>query len=141
MWPDRVINLEIDERLALPLNADADRIVQVISNYLTNALKYSEPERPIFVSVECQGKEAYLAVRDEGPGLPLDQQERIWGRFNRAPGIEVLSNAHSSQAGLGLGLYISRTIIEGQGGTVGVQSRPGKGSTFWFRLPLCSVEE
>lgn len=141
MWPGRAINLEIDERLALPLDADADRVMQVITNYLTNALKYSEPERPIFVCVERQNNEAYLAVRDEGPGLPLDQQERIWGRFNRAPGIEVLSTAHSSQAGLGLGLYISRTIIEGQGGSVGVQSRPGEGSTFWFRLPLRSMAE
>lgn len=141
MWPGRAINLEIDERLSLPLNADADRVMQVITNYLTNALKYSEPERPIFVRVERQDDEAYLAVRDEGPGLPFDQQERIWGRFNRAPGVEVLSTAHSSQAGLGLGLYISRTIIEGQGGRVGVQSRPGAGSTFWFRLPLRSMAE
>lgn len=141
MWPGRAINLEIDERLSLPLNADADRVMQVITNYLTNALKYSEPERSIFVCVERQDDEAYLAVRDEGPGLPLDQQERIWGRFNRAPGIEVLSTAHSSQAGLGLGLYISRTIIEGQGGSVGVQSRPGEGSTFWFRLPLRPMAE
>jgi signal transduction histidine kinase/PAS domain-containing protein len=141
MWPGRAINLEIDERMALPLNADADRVMQVITNYLTNALKYSEPERSIFVYVERQDDEAYLAVRDEGPGLPLDQQERIWGRFNRAPGVEVLSTAHSSQAGLGLGLYISRTIIEGQGGSVGVQSRPGEGSTFWFRLPLRSMAE
>jgi signal transduction histidine kinase len=115
--------------------------MQVITNYLTNALKYSEPERPIFICVERQDGEAYLAIRDEGPGLPLDQQERIWGRFNRAPGVEVLSTAHSSQAGLGLGLYISRTIIEGQGGSVGVQSRPGEGSTFWFRLPLRSMAE
>jgi len=141
MWPGRAINLEIDERLSLPLNADADRVMQVITNYLTNALKYSEPERPIFICVERQDGEAYLAIRDEGPGLPLDQQERIWGRFNRAPGVEVLSTAHSSQAGLGLGLYISRTIIEGQGGSVGVQSRPGEGSTFWFRLPLRSMAE
>ncbi len=140
MWPGRTINLSMDEEEPLPLEADADRVMQVISNYLTNALKYSEPERPVFVRVQREGQEAYLAVRDEGPGLPLDEQGSIWERFHRVPGVEILSSSHSSQAGLGLGLYISRTIIEGQGGTVGVQSRPGDGSTFWFRLPLAPMD-
>jgi signal transduction histidine kinase len=140
MWPGRAITLTMDEELPLPLEADADRVMQVISNYLTNALKYSEPERPVFVSVQREGQDAYLAVRDEGPGLTAEQQQRIWSRFHRVPGIEVRSSSHSSQAGLGLGLYISRTIIEGQGGIVGVQSQPGEGSTFWFRLPLSSEE-
>jgi signal transduction histidine kinase len=75
-------------------------------------------------------------VRDEGPGLPEDQWERIWTRFHRVSSIEVRSSTHTSQAGLGLGLYISKMIIEGQRGQVGVQSQPGKGSTFWFSLPL-----
>lgn len=141
MWPGRVINLSMDEEEPLPLEADADRVVQVISNYLTNALKYSQAELPVFVSAQREGQEAYLAVRDEGPGLPTSEQERVWGRFHRVPGIEVHSNSHSSQTGLGLGLYISRTIIEGLGGTVGVQSCPGEGSTFWFRLPLCFAQE
>lgn len=141
MWSGRVINLSMDEEEVLPLKADADRVVQVISNYLTNALKYSEAEHPVFVRVQREGQDAYLAVRDEGPGLPDSEQERIWGRFHRVPGIEVLSSSHSSQTGLGLGLYISRTIIEGQGGSVGVQSHPGEGSTFWFRLPLCFEQE
>ncbi len=140
MWPGRAITLTMVEELPLPLEADADRVMQVISNYLTNALKYSEPERPVFVSVQREGQDAYLAVRDEGPGLTAEQQQRIWSRFHRVPGIEVRSSSHSSQAGLGLGLYISRPIIEGQGGIVGVQSQPGEGSTFWFRLPLSSEE-
>lgn len=136
VWPARVIHLSMDEEVSLPLEADADRVMQVISNYLTNALKYSEPERPVFVNVQREGQEAYLAVRDQGPGLPIEEQASIWERFHRARGIDVRSSSHSSQAGLGLGLYISRTIVEGQGGTVGVQSQPGTGSTFWFRLPL-----
>lgn len=139
MWPARTINLSMNEEEPLPLEADADRVMQVISNYLTNALKYSEPERPVFVKVQREGQEAYLAVCDEGPGLPAEEQASIWERFHRVPGVEVRSSSHSSQAGLGLGLYISRTIIEGQGGTVGVQSQPGEGSTFWFRLPLASA--
>lgn len=136
MWPGRAIELEMDEETPLPLRADADRVVQVISNYLTNALKYSEPDRPVYIKVQREGQCAYLAVRDEGPGLPASEQERIWTRFHRTPGIEVRSRAHTSQAGLGLGLYISKTIIEGQQGRVGVQSQPGEGSTFWFQLPL-----
>jgi PAS domain S-box-containing protein len=140
MWPGRTINLDMDEQTALPLYADADRIGQVISNYLTNALKYSDADRPVFVKVLREGQQAFLAVRDQGPGLPADEQERIWSRFHRTPGIEVRSSSHTSQAGLGLGLYISKTIIESLQGEVGVQSLPGKGSTFWFRLPLASKE-
>lgn len=137
MWSGRAIELEMDEEIALPLNADADRVVQVISNYLTNALKYSDPARPICVKARREGQEAYLAVRDEGPGLPADELERVWTRFHRVDTIEVRSSTHTSQAGLGLGLYISKTVIEGQQGRVGVQSQRGEGSTFWFTLPLC----
>ncbi|HEU5382652.1 MAG TPA: ATP-binding protein [Ktedonobacteraceae bacterium] len=136
MWPNRTITLEMDEATVLPLNADADRIAQVISNYLINALKYSDSDRPVAVKAVREGQQAYLAVHDEGPGLPTDEQERIWGQFHRVPGIEIRSSSHTSQAGLGLGLYISKMIIEGQQGEVGVQSTPGDGSTFWFRLPL-----
>lgn len=136
VWPARAIHLSMNEEEPLPLEADADRVMQVISNYLTNALKYSEPERPVFVDVRRTEQEAYLAVRDQGPGLPVEEQASIWERFHRAHGVEVRSSSHSSQAGLGLGLYISRTIIEGQGGAVGVQSQPDEGSTFWFCLPL-----
>ncbi|HXR64631.1 MAG TPA: ATP-binding protein [Ktedonobacteraceae bacterium] len=139
MWPGRTIELEMDEGMALPLEADADRIVQVISNYLTNALKYSDPDRPVYVIAQRERSEVYLAVRDEGPGLPEDEQERIWTRFHRASDIEVRSSAHTSQSGLGLGLYISKTVIEGQQGRVGVRSQRGAGSTFWFRLPLSSM--
>lgn len=140
MWPGRSISLEMDEEAPLPLEADADRIAQVISNYLANALKYSGADRPVAVKVQREDAQVYLAVRDEGPGLPADEQVRIWGQFHRAPGIEIRSSSYISQAGLGLGLYISKTIIEGQQGEVGVQSEPGVGSIFWFRLPLRATD-
>lgn len=136
MWPGRHIYLEMDEEIALPLEADADRVAQVISNYLTNALKYSETDRPVTVKVQSTEQRVRLAVCDEGPGLPEEEQGRIWEQFHRVPGVEIRSSSHISQAGLGLGLYISKTIIEGQQGEVGVQSTPGVGSTFWFCLPL-----
>lgn len=140
MWPGRTLELEMDEEVSLPLEADADRIVQVITNYLTNALKYSSPERPVRVIARREGQDAYLAVRDEGPGLPANELEHIWTRFHRVDSIEVRSSTHTSQAGLGLGLYISKTVIEGQRGRVGVHTRSGEGSTFWFTLPLILTE-
>jgi signal transduction histidine kinase len=78
-------------------------------------------------------QQARVWVRDEGPGLPPDEQEHIWERFHRAQGIEVQSGIG---VGLGLGLHICRSIIEQHHGQVGVQSAPGQGSTFWFSLPL-----
>src|SRR5438105_4756644 len=101
---------------------DAARIRQVVTNYLTNALKYSPAHRPVVLSVSRDASMARVAVRDEGPGLPAPAQEHVWERFYRVEGIEVQSG---SSVGLGLGLYISKTIIERHHGQVGVQSAPG----------------
>jgi signal transduction histidine kinase len=113
--------------------ADADRIAQVLINYLTNALKYSPETEPIEIGLEVQKRRARVWVRDHGLGLPLAEQEHIWERFHRAKGVKVQSG---SGVGLGIGLFISRTIIELHHGQVGVQSSPGQGATFWFSLPL-----
>lgn len=135
-WPARLIALDMDEEAPLPLEADADRITQVVSNYLTNALKYSDAGCPVHVRVSRQENDARVAVKDEGPGLPQEEQTHIWERFHRAAGVEVHGISHTSHAGLGLGLFISKTIIERHAGHVGVESTRGEGSTFWFTLPL-----
>jgi PAS domain S-box-containing protein len=133
--PERRIELALAAGLddGLPVRADADRIGQVLTNYLTNALKYSPAARPVWVELERMDGIARVAVRDEGPGLEPEQQARVWERFHRAPGVEVQSGPH---LGLGLGLFITRQIVERHGGAVGVESVPGQGSTFWFTLPL-----
>jgi signal transduction histidine kinase len=134
--PERTISISASEG-QLDVLADADRVVQVVTNYLSNALKYSPANYPVSVYVEKEGGLAYVRVRDEGPGLSASESEHVWERFHRVPGIEVQSG---SGVGLGLGLYISRTIVEMQGGEVGVESEPESGSTFWFALPLLPEE-
>ena len=130
----RTIDVETPVAGELFVMADADRIRQVLSNYLSNALKYSEPSTTITVQVERESDaQVRVSVHDEGPGISEEQQQHIWEQFYRVPGIEVKSG---SGVGLGLGLHVSRTLIERQGGTVGVESEPGQGSTFWFTLPV-----
>jgi len=130
--PTRALSLDAPDQPVM-IHADADRVRQVIINYITNALKYSPADRPVAVKLVLASGRARLAVRDHGPGLPLAEQSLIWERFHRAPGVEQQGG---QGVGLGLGLHISRTLIERQGGMVGVESAVGQGSTFWFTLPL-----
>lgn len=127
--------LQVEEPAQKPLlvMADAERIGQVVNNYITNALKYSRADQPVVVGIEAEELVARVWVRDHGPGLTIEQQQRIWERFYQAPGIPVQSG---SGIGLGLGLHICQILIGRHGGNVGVESAPGKGSTFWFTLPL-----
>jgi PAS domain S-box-containing protein len=139
LWPNRTITLDPPDNTNAPIYADPDRINQVITNYLTNALKYSSEDRPVQVMLQPEKKGVRVLVKDQGPGLSPDEQARIWDRFHRAQGVEVLSTSQSSMVGLGLGLYISKTIIEQHHGSVGVESSPNSGSTFWFTLPLAET--
>ncbi|HKV83297.1 MAG TPA: PAS domain-containing protein, partial [Ktedonobacterales bacterium] len=132
VWPDREIALESTRR-RLIVSVDSDRIDQVITNYLSNALKYSPPESAVAVRVRVRNGAVRVETRDEGPGIAAPEQGRLFERFYRVPGVEQQSG---SGIGLGLGLYICKTIIERHGGQVGVESAPGKGSVFWFTLPI-----
>ncbi|HZR39636.1 MAG TPA: ATP-binding protein [Ktedonobacteraceae bacterium] len=131
--PSRTIHLMLPTQKEVPVYGDADRLVQVVTNYLTNAIKYSPADQPVEVALAIEDQEVKVLVRDRGPGLAEEEHERIWDRFYRAPGIE---RQDGSGLGLGVGLHICRTIIEQHGGQVGVESNPGKGSLFWFTLPL-----
>lgn len=131
--PARTLSLTVPPGARIPLRADPVRIGQVLTNYLTNALKYSEEHEPVHVEVAIEESVARVAVRDHGPGLDPAQQERIWDAFHRAEGIAVLTG---SGVGLGLGLHICKTIIDRHHGRLGVKSAVGDGSTFWFSLPM-----
>lgn len=130
--PDRVLRLWMPDAPLLAL-ADPDRISQVVINFVLNALKYSAPDTSVEVTLARVGDDARLSVHDEGPGIPLDERERVWELFYRAPDIYVRSG---SGVGLGLGLHISKTIVERHGGRVGIDGASGEGATFWFTLPL-----
>jgi signal transduction histidine kinase len=174
--PGRVIRLHRSiGRESVTVQADADRIGQIVSNYLSNALKYAPADRAVDVSVEVtrgvsrgacapaglsvpsqeptqvttageraaqQSVWARVAVQDRGPGLSEVERMLVWERFHRAPGIAVQRGAPSGSegGGLGLGLYISKVIVESHGGHVGVESTLGKGSRFWFTLPLSAPD-
>jgi signal transduction histidine kinase len=137
--PGRVIELELPDKQPVMVLADADRLGEVLTNYLSNALKYSAPERPVIALLEVVGGRAHMAVRDEGPGLPPQERALVWEMFHNAPGIEPLSAVEGQSSRLGLGLHICKRLVEAHpGGAVGLESEVGVGSTFWFELPLLS---
>jgi signal transduction histidine kinase len=133
LYPSRRMRLHVEGPRHIYIQADPVRLAQVLTNYLNNACKYSPDSRPIRVDVRVREGTARISVRDQGPGLSPDVQVRIWERFYQAPDIQPQSG---SDAGLGLGLYISRLIVEQHGGEVGVESEVGKGATFWCTVPL-----
>jgi signal transduction histidine kinase len=140
---------------AVSVWADADRIIyQVVTTLLTNALKYAPADRPVDVRVRVRMRVrvrvrvrvrqgwARVSVCDQGPGLPAEEHQRIWEAFHRADGADVTGgtpHASAQSLGLGLGRYVCKTIIEHHQGEVGVRSTLGKGSTFWFALPVRPV--
>jgi signal transduction histidine kinase len=106
---------------------DHDRVFQVLANFLSNAIKFSPPEGEILVSLATVDRCVQVAVRDFGPGIEKGDLERIFECYRQLDGSDV--------TGLGLGLFISKSIIEAHGGRIWVVSRPGGGSTFFFTLP------
>lgn len=110
---------------------DAALIVRVITNLASNALKFSPETTRVRVAIGAEGADMVLRVTDSGPGIPAQYQAKIFEKFGQAE----LQRAHQ-QTSSGLGLAFCKLAIEAHGGRIGVNSKPGKGSTFWFKLPL-----
>jgi PAS domain S-box-containing protein len=115
----------------IEITIDALRINQVISNLIDNALKYSFEDSPIEVSINTTSAFLIVSVKDQGHGITEEKQKDLFAPFSR--GSDELTD---KSGGLGLGLFISREIITLHGGTIGVKSTIGEGSTFYFELPL-----
>jgi len=132
--PGRTIVLEsLPPERVVPVMADAERITQVITRYLTNALSSSPADQPVSVQLTVEGAVARVSVHDQGPDIPGEEQGHIWERFYHAKRTAVQQELDLSS---GLGFYLSRAFIEHHQGSVGVQSAPGRGATFWFTLPV-----
>ncbi len=112
------------------IHGDEARLRQVLDNLLSNAVKYSPRGGNITVRGSYDEQSVRISVSDQGVGLPQDEQDRIFERFYR-----VESTLSRSTQGTGLGLYLARAIVEAHGGSISVESEPGKGSTFTFTLP------
>jgi PAS domain S-box-containing protein len=126
--PHRRLELELPETAAW-VEADGDRLEQVLANLLDNAMKYTPPEAHVAVRLTVGEGRVRVRVSDEGPGLAPEERALLFQRFRR-----LSSSIH--QPGLGLGLYLSRDIIERHGGTLGAHEHEGRpGITFFFELP------
>jgi PAS domain S-box-containing protein len=111
--------------------ADPDRLMQVLNNLLSNAAKFSPPEHAVEVSISIKSTHARVSVRDYGSGIPVQFRARIFSAFAQADTSDT-----RKQGGTGLGLKISKTLIEKMGGEIDFESEEGVGTCFWFSLPL-----
>lgn len=124
--------VEIDvPTVDLMLYADSNRVVQVLINFLSNAIKYSPSESQVRIVVAEVGSFLEISVVDKGRGIPKSHLNSVFERFQ-----QVEANDAKKKGGTGLGLAICKAIVEEHGGAIGVNSEEGKGSSFWFKLPL-----
>ncbi|WP_272701098.1 HAMP domain-containing sensor histidine kinase [Desulfovibrio sp. Fe33] len=124
------LNADVEPKLAV--RADPEHIRQVLTNLVGNAVKFSGRDGSVLVSAVRRDGEAVFSVADDGPGIPHDEQERIFLKYYREPGVR------ESIDGAGLGLAISQRIVLAHGGRIWVESEPGRGSVFFFTLPATS---
>jgi signal transduction histidine kinase len=131
--PGHTLDLEV--ATSLPALGDAGRLEQVLDNLIANATKYSPPETTIRLRGWIEAGEVRLSVGDEGPGIPSDEQPRLFERFYRRPEHRI-----GRQPGIGLGLFITRELVSAHRGRISVDSLVGNGSTFVVALPMRDEE-
>jgi signal transduction histidine kinase len=122
--------IRITGDVELEVFADEHRIDQVVVNLVNNAVKYAPESEFIVLNIQQEGQMVKVSVADQGPGIPKEKIAHLFDRYYR------VDSAGTHGSGLGLGLYISAEIIRRHGGQMGVDSELGKGSTFWFTLPI-----
>jgi signal transduction histidine kinase len=120
----------VETRGAGVAKCDAERLQQILHNLVSNAVRYAGSEGQIVMSAEARDGQVRICVQDNGPGIPQDQQERIFERFARAD-----ESRSRETGGSGLGLAIVKQLVEAHGGRVWVESEPGHGARFTFTLP------
>ena len=114
--------------------ADEERLIQVLVNLLSNAVKFAPPDSVISIAVKEDGDQLEFRVTDAGRGIPEKYREIIFDRFQ-----QVEMDDTTMRGGAGLGLALCKAIVEEHGGTIGVESKEGKGSSFWFKVPIRKV--
>lgn len=133
-YSNRFIKVEASSPV-IEVKADCDRLKQVLLNLIDNAVKYSEPDQIVTLKISQLNEQATIQVCDQGRGIPLPQQARIFERFYRVDEARARSTG-----GCGLGLSIVKTLVEGMGGSVSVRSKLGEGSVFTVTLPAQSLK-
>jgi PAS domain S-box-containing protein len=118
------------------VHADGDRIVQVLVNLLSNAIKYSPRGEHVSLQAVCQSQSLRVSVSDRGRGIPASKLDKVFERFEQVESADA-----KKRGGTGLGLAICKAIVLAHKGAIGVSSQEGKGSTFWFELPLAENNE
>lgn len=117
------------------INANLQHCRQVMLNLLSNAIKYNRPGGAIFVSCEpAQSETVRIVVRDTGEGLDAAQLANLFKPFNR------LGQESGREVGTGVGLIVTKRLVESMGGTIGVESRKGFGTSFWIRMPVAESD-
>ncbi len=123
------IDVEIDDAVDQIFGFQLS-IEELITNLLANAIKYSDQDSVVNLIVKAGQKQVRVEIKDEGPGIPANEQELVFEEFYRG------SNTRASSKGTGLGLAISKKIVQTHGGRIWVESSEGAGSKFCFTLPL-----
>lgn len=119
---------------AVLIHCDEHRLLQVMSNFISNAAKFTHREDTIEISIETSNNSVTVAVSDHGPGIPADKRELLFKKFS-----QINASINHKQPGTGLGLNICKKIIELHDGTIGVDSRPNIKTSFYFTLPLADT--